>query len=348
MTSLYPGEKVSVKPFILSFPPRDNPFPLSLDSASLLLGFWLKVLPKIPLPSLAKTLTPIMISIMTPNQEKSASSPEPKRYSIFDAATEEANRHKWFESEKAGRDLGDAAIRDWHKRYWRIFCRQCWIEHVQGERFWQELDNRDFGILQQRFHDNMDLVHAIVQKFRAGEENLNVIAWALEQKEKVAMEDVLAILSLLDINARRLSPAIEINEEEFVQGIKARHRTRALIVDDDRDTREMLQELLRIESMESMTATTGEEALEMVQTRRFDLFLIDIMLPGKHGAEVAWYLRRHGVKAPVVAISAVLDTWNEDDLYDCGFTHLIAKPFNLTAIRDLARSVIQKNMAQKG
>jgi DNA-binding response OmpR family regulator len=64
------------------------------------------------------------------------------------------------------------------------------------------------------------------------------------------------------------------------------------------------------------------------------------MLPGKHGAEVAWYLRRHGVNVPILAISAVLDKWNEDDLYDCGFSGLLAKPFDITALRELAHEII--------
>lgn len=257
---------------------------------------------------------------------------------LFEEATREAHQHKWIESEKAGRDLGDQAIRDWHKHFWRSFCRERWVEHLQGIAFWEELDNDDFGLLTIKFHDNTSLVDRIVEKLTAGGENLDVIQWAIEKKQDV--NDVIEVLKILDINSRRLAPAIAIDEQEFVEGIKARHHPRALIVDDDPGTRAMLSEILTEEGLECVSVESGEDALGEVQSRRFDMFLVDIMLPGKHGAEVSWYLHRHGVTAPVIAISAVLNNWNADDLYDCGFTHLMGKPFDIPKIREIAKEVM--------
>src|SRR5690606_22090768 len=45
--------------------------------------------------------------------------------SLYEEAHAEALRHKWIESQKHGRDLGDWAIRDWYRRYWRLYCRCC-------------------------------------------------------------------------------------------------------------------------------------------------------------------------------------------------------------------------------
>jgi CheY-like chemotaxis protein len=261
------------------------------------------------------------------------------RYVLFEEAIKEAHRHKWIESEKAGRDIGDDAIRIWHKNYWRAFCREKWVEHLQGSAFWEELDNGDFGLLNDKFHDNTELVDKIVERLKGGGENLDVIQWAINHDFDV--DEVISVLKCLDINSRRLEPAIAIGGEEFVENMKARHHPRALVVDDDCDTRHMLQELLKAEGMECIAVGTGEAAMEEVQSRRFDLFLVDIMLPGKHGAEIAWYLHRHGVSAPVVAISAMLDAWSEEDLYDCGFTCLVGKPFDLELIRNVATQVVQ-------
>ncbi len=265
--------------------------------------------------------------------------PPEERHSLFEEASKEAHRHKWIESEKAGYDLGDGAIRDWHKKFWRTFCRECYIEHVRGETYWTELDNGDFGLLVNKFQENTaELVDQIVLQLTTGGENLDVIQWAI--REQYDTQEVLQILGMLDINSRRLAPAIAIDEQEFVEGIRARHHVRGLIVDDDPSAREILSNLLQAEGMDCISVSTGEEALEEVQARRFDMFLIDIMLPGKHGAEVAWYLRRHGVKSPVVAISAALEIWDKDDLLDCGFTDLMSKPFNLDRIRQIVRDVI--------
>jgi hypothetical protein len=115
----------------------------------------------------------------------------------------EAEKHKWIESEKAGRDLGEAALWDWSRRYWRHWCRERWIEHLSGEHFWSELDRQDFGLLQRGFHSNTELVHHIVVQIKDGGENLDIIRWAYHSKQDV--REVVDILKLLDINSRRLN-----------------------------------------------------------------------------------------------------------------------------------------------
>ena len=39
--------------------------------------------------------------------------------SVYDEAIREADRHKWIESQKRGRDLGVQALRDWFHNYWK-------------------------------------------------------------------------------------------------------------------------------------------------------------------------------------------------------------------------------------
>jgi CheY-like chemotaxis protein len=265
--------------------------------------------------------------------------PPAERERLFEEATREADRHKWIESEKAGRDLGEHAIRDWHKNYWRSWCRERWIEHLHGDRFWVELDRDDYGLLQRKFHNNVDVVEAVLDRIKEGGENLDIIQWASENDYDT--ETVLEILKSLDINSRRLAPPTEYVDDEPLPAPEEAPQAnkRVLVVDDDEDTRMLLTELFRDQGLDVYTAASGEQALREVEQRRFHCYLIDIMLPGKHGAEVAWYLRRHGITAPVVAISAVLDCWNEDDLYDCGFTGIMAKPFDLTVLRELAADV---------
>src|SRR5262245_60181128 len=58
------------------------------------------------------------------------------RMSLYECGEEEAQRFKWIESEKAGRDLGEAAIRTWVRSHWNGFLRQRWLEHLQGKTYW--------------------------------------------------------------------------------------------------------------------------------------------------------------------------------------------------------------------
>src|SRR5260221_721534 len=77
-----------------------------------------------------------------------------QRLSVYADCEIGAQRFKWIESEKAGCDLGEAAIRRWVKEHWWGYLRARWLEHLQGRRFWVELDRGDFGLLLREFHDN--------------------------------------------------------------------------------------------------------------------------------------------------------------------------------------------------
>ena len=92
--------------------------------------------------------------------------------SVYVESEREALQYKWIESEKAGRDLGDGAIRHWVQQHWWGYLRARWLEHLQGKKFWVELDRGDFGLLQRQFHDNTLLLDRILDRLKAGQENL--------------------------------------------------------------------------------------------------------------------------------------------------------------------------------
>jgi hypothetical protein len=123
------------------------------------------------------------------------------RHSVHHFGAEEAQRFKWIESEKAGRDLGEAAIRRWVREHWNGFLRARWVEHLQGRTFWIELDQNDYGLLQRTFQEST-LIDPILDLLKRGQENLNVLTMAIDKKWP--REEVLNILILLDINSRRI------------------------------------------------------------------------------------------------------------------------------------------------
>lgn len=126
-----------------------------------------------------------------------------EKSSVYAESEKEALRYKWIESEKAGRDLGEDALRKWVKNHWWGYLRARWLEHLQGKRFWEELDRGDFGLLLREFHDNTLLLDRILDRLKAGQENLDIIVWA--QNWGIAILPVLQILEALDINSRRLA-----------------------------------------------------------------------------------------------------------------------------------------------
>jgi hypothetical protein len=130
-----------------------------------------------------------------------------EKCSVYSDSEQEAQCFKWIESEKAGRDLGEDAIRRWVKEHWWGYLRARWLEHLQGRRFWVELDRGDFGLLQRRFQDNTLLLDRILDRLKAGHENLTIIIWA--QQWNIPITPVLEILEALDINSRRLACKFE-------------------------------------------------------------------------------------------------------------------------------------------
>jgi hypothetical protein len=132
---------------------------------------------------------------------------------LFRAAQLEVDRHKWYASEKAGRDLGQAAVQNWKCNHWWRWCRDRLVEHLSGMKYWSELDQKDYGLINRDFHENKDLAHSIVERIKMGGkdgENLGIILWA--QKSGQNMKDTLAILNLLDINSRRIACYFEPNQ----------------------------------------------------------------------------------------------------------------------------------------
>ena len=123
--------------------------------------------------------------------------------SIYAEGEDEAHRFKWIESEKARRDLGEFALRQWSQDYWGSFTRYRWIEHLEGKRFYSELSADQFGLLSRPFTDHEILLDRIMDRLVAGQENLNVIQWGLDYS--VSMPELREILTSLDINSRRLS-----------------------------------------------------------------------------------------------------------------------------------------------
>ncbi len=78
------------------------------------------------------------------------------------------------------------------------------MEHIRGSRCWQEFGDEDFGRIDSIRVTEHSLVDRILDRVDAGQENLDIINWALEWG--LPMDRVVEILSQLDVNRARLEP----------------------------------------------------------------------------------------------------------------------------------------------
>jgi DNA-binding response OmpR family regulator len=117
-------------------------------------------------------------------------------------------------------------------------------------------------------------------------------------------------------------------------------RRRILIVDDDPGVRSLFKAILCDEESLCATFASAEEALEAMAADRFDLAIVDLRLPGKSGAELAWEMRKSNCSLPIIAVSAYLSQWDRDDLEDLGIDRVLAKPFTPEALRKVVSEAI--------
>ncbi|MDB4614753.1 hypothetical protein OAH18_03580 [bacterium] len=132
----------------------------------------------------------------------------PPILSIRDAAAAEAEAHKWRESQKLGRDAGEAALQQWYEEHWPDFCRFRALEHAEGQQAWREFDPQRFGELYELVQSKDPLLNEILRKILFERwENLDVLVWAFKHDEQI-VDRVVRILEILDVNSARLEPQI--------------------------------------------------------------------------------------------------------------------------------------------
>ncbi|HLO01228.1 MAG TPA: response regulator [Pyrinomonadaceae bacterium] len=99
-----------------------------------------------------------------------------------------------------------------------------------------------------------------------------------------------------------------------------------LSVDDDEDTREMLDILLNSMGIETTSVGTAFEALALTQTRRFDLYLLDNWLPDFDGVELCHRLREFDPHAAIVFYSGAAYEADRKRAMDAGASAYVFKP----------------------
>jgi two-component system, OmpR family, response regulator len=115
-----------------------------------------------------------------------------------------------------------------------------------------------------------------------------------------------------------------------------------LVVDDEPFLRDAVAASLRFLGFGVTTADTGTGALRLARTRRFDLLVMDVMLPDTDGFEVVRRLRGEGSRVPVIFLTA-RDT--QDDKVTgltLGGDDYLTKPFGLEELAARIRSVLRR------
>jgi two-component system, OmpR family, alkaline phosphatase synthesis response regulator PhoP len=119
---------------------------------------------------------------------------------------------------------------------------------------------------------------------------------------------------------------------------------RILIVDDESAIRLICRLNLGSSGFATLEAGDGDSALALAREERPDLILLDVMLPGKDGWEVAEELAASAEtrEIPILFLSARSDRMDESRGYELGGVDYITKPFDPNEMTDRVREIIDR------
>jgi DNA-binding response OmpR family regulator len=118
---------------------------------------------------------------------------------------------------------------------------------------------------------------------------------------------------------------------------------RLLIVDDEAKNRKLLETLLRAEGYVTTSVTNGEEALAAVAEAPPDLILLDIMMPGMDGYQVAKILKGKTFSAhiPIIMVTAMADRNARLAGLNAGAEEFLTKPVDRTELWLRVRNLLR-------
>jgi DNA-binding response OmpR family regulator len=120
--------------------------------------------------------------------------------------------------------------------------------------------------------------------------------------------------------------------------------TKVLVVEDERHIADGLKFNLEAEGHEAVIAGSGEDALDLVLRKRepFDVVILDVMLPGKDGFEVASELRAAGQFVPILMLTARGRPEDVLNGFEAGADDYLPKPFELSILLARVKGLLRR------
>ena len=117
-----------------------------------------------------------------------------------------------------------------------------------------------------------------------------------------------------------------------------------LIVEDNDKNLKLVRDVLQVKGYATVEAGNAEDGIVLARTRKPDLVLMDIQLPGMSGIDAIGVLRADAATAaiPVVAVTASVMPQDRNKIMEAGFDAYIGKPINLKEFLDTVRNMLEK------
>ena len=116
-----------------------------------------------------------------------------------------------------------------------------------------------------------------------------------------------------------------------------------LVVEDDKNTRKLITTILKNYGYETLEATNGVEALEVLEHNHVDLMVLDVMMPQMDGYELAQTLRDNGSQMPMLMLSAKSQSADIKQGFVEGIDDYMTKPFDFEELLLRIKALLRRS-----
>ncbi len=123
-------------------------------------------------------------------------------------------------------------------------------------------------------------------------------------------------------------------------------KKRILIVDDDAEIRELLEFDISSSGYYTDTASDGMEGLNKALNNKYDLILLDVMMPKMNGFEVCKNIRQAKINVPILMLTAKGTIGDKTSGFDSGADDYLVKPFDIQEVLLRIRVLLRRTQPQ--
>ena len=116
-----------------------------------------------------------------------------------------------------------------------------------------------------------------------------------------------------------------------------------LVVEDDKNTRKLLTTILKNHGYNTLEATNGEEALDVLDHNHVDLMVLDVMMPKMDGFELTKTLRDGGSQLPILILSAKQNVVDIKQGFLVGIDDYLTKPFDFDVLLLRIKALLRRS-----
>ena len=120
-----------------------------------------------------------------------------------------------------------------------------------------------------------------------------------------------------------------------------------LIAEDDPSVRKAVQRVLELEKYDVTAVNDGQAALEVLGTTRFDLAVLDVMMPFADGLTVCREARHRGIQTPILLLTARVEVGDRVAGLDAGADDYLVKPFVVDELLARCRALLRRSASSQ-